>query len=67
MKHQDSLSEAMEDFINRLPNPRHSDISTIESEVVVDGKNIKFIAQKTKTRNGITWKVYPRDARLNVH
>lgn len=61
MIHQENLSEAMRAFLNELPDPNSSAISTIESEVDIKGEHVKFVAQKVKGGTGITWRVYPAE------
>ena len=51
------LSNAMNDFVEHLPDASKSFSSTIENEIVVDDKRIKFMAQKVKGTNGMCWHI----------
>lgn len=57
MLHQDNISEAMEIFLKQLPDPNLSTVPSIETEIQVKGKRVKFRAQKAKSLLGMTWKV----------
>lgn len=57
MRHADRISEAMEVFQGKLPDPNRCNKSTIISEQDIMGKTVKFRAQKAKGLSGITWRV----------
>lgn len=53
----EDLSDAMNHFLKKLPDPDKSFHSTIKDEVNLEEKKITFMAQKKKGEKGMCWDV----------
>jgi hypothetical protein len=53
----EDLSDAMNHFVKKLPDPSKSFYSTIRDEIAVDERKITFMAQKKKGEKGMCWDI----------
>ena len=51
------VSDAMNHFAKRLPDPDKSFNSTIKDEILVNQKKVTFMAQKRKGEKGMCWDI----------
>lgn len=53
----EDLSDAMNHFLRKLPDPHRSFYSTIKDEISVAEKKVTFMAQKKKGEKGMCWDI----------
>ena len=51
------VSDAMNVFVEKLPDPDKSFDSTIKDEILVNHQKITFMAQKRKGEKGMCWDI----------
>lgn len=57
-RYPEDLSDAMNHFVKKLPDPDKSFDSTIKDEISMEEKKVTFMAQKKKGEKGMCWDIH---------